>query len=313
MTAPSLNDSPRALRSQFYNATIAEMRMATDGLMIVRVAYDLGRPHIKPGQYLVLGLGNWEPRVDRILAVEPDREPKLVKRAYSVSCPLFEDDQIVGVNDGDLQEFCIRLVDRVSDRPAMLTPRLFCLKPGDRLYIGERPHGTYTLDPVTDSDTVALLASGTGEAPHNAMLAELLSRGHTGQIVCATCVRYESDLAYRSAHRELEERFSNYRYVPLTTREAWNTDAEHPDFRGRLHLQDWITSEATRREFGEWDRDGTHFYLCGSPAMIGLPSKNDEGEDMFPEPIGMAEVLTEMGFELDRPGRPGRIHVEKYW
>ena len=246
-----LNDSPPALRHQYYNATVADIRMATEGLMILRVAYDAERPYVIPGQYLVLGLGNWEPRVDRILAVEPDRLPKLVRRAYSVSCPLFARDQIIGVNDGHFQEFCIRLVHRTSDRPAMLTPRLFCLKPGDRLYIGERPHGTYTLKSVEKSDTVLLLASGTGEAPHNAMIAELLSRGHTGQIVCTTCVRHEVDLAYISAHRQLEKRFSNYHYVPLTTREVFNLDRSHPRYRGRMYLQDWadrrINSRAVRR------------------------------------------------------------------
>ncbi len=36
------------------------------------------------------------------------------------------------------------------------------------------------------------------------MLAELLSREHRGRIVSAVCVRYQSDLAYLRAHRELE-------------------------------------------------------------------------------------------------------------
>lgn len=287
--------------------------MATEGLMILRVAYDAERPYVIPGQYLVLGLGNWEPRVDRILAVEPDRLPKLVRRAYSVSCPLFARDQIIGVNDGHFQEFCIRLVDRTSDRPAMLTPRLFCLKPGDRLYIGERPHGTYTLKSVEKSDTVLLLASGTGEAPHNAMIAELLSRGHTGQIVCTTCVRHEVDLAYISAHRQLEKRFSNYHYVPLTTREVFNLDRSHPHYRGRRYLQDWLTDESTQEQFGVWDRDKTHVYLCGSPAMIGLPSRDPTGVYVFPEPVGMVELLTDLGFAFDSSGHTGNIHTEKYW
>ena len=38
------------------------------------------------------------------------------------------------------------------------------------------------------------LATGTGEAPHNYMLWELLRRGHTGRILSACCVRYRRDL-----------------------------------------------------------------------------------------------------------------------
>lgn len=305
--------SPAPLRRQHYNATVLSVRNVTDGLMILRVVYDADKPHIEPGQYVVLGLGNWELRVDRIAAVDPDRAPKLVQRAYSVSCPLYEGGRVVGANDERYLEFCIRYVDRHSDIPPMLTPRLFCLNPGDRLFVGEKPHGSYTLGPVSESDTVVLLATGTGEAPHTTMIAELLSRGHRGRILCATTTRYKNDLAYEDAHRRLEQRFSSYRYVALTTREPWNTDSDHPEYAGKWHLQDWIASEAFRSEFGPLNPDNMHVYLCGSPAMIGLPKHDSTGHLLFPERIGVVEVLTDAGFRLDKPRHSGNIHVEKYW
>ena len=55
-----------------------------------------------------------------------------------------------------------------------LTPRLFALKEGDRIQLGERITGHYTLDLVKEGDAVVFLATGTGEAPHNYMLWELL-------------------------------------------------------------------------------------------------------------------------------------------
>ena len=72
-----------------------------------------------------------------------------------------------------------------------MTPRLFMLREGDRLFLSEKIAGVYTLDPVQPDDTVIFLATGTGEAPHNYMLWELLRRGHPGRILSACCVRYQ--------------------------------------------------------------------------------------------------------------------------
>ena len=98
-------------------------------------------------------------------------------------------------------EFYIVLV-RKSDKaqPPGLTPRLFLLKEGDRLIMGEKITGHFTLDPVKPNDTVLFLSTGTGEAPHNYMLWELLRRGHQGRILSACCVRYRRDLGYLAMH-----------------------------------------------------------------------------------------------------------------
>ena len=84
-----------------------------------------------------------------------------------------------------------------------LTPRLFMLEEGDRINIGEKITGHYTLDPVKPGDTVVFLGTGTGEAPHNYMLWDLLRRGHTGKILLACCVRYRRDLGYLRHARPL--------------------------------------------------------------------------------------------------------------
>src|SRR5690606_28492366 len=103
--------------------------------------------------------------------------------------------------------------------PPALTPRLFTLKTGDRLFVGTKITGHYTLACVTPEQDVIFLATGTGEAPHNAMIAELFELGHTGKIINAVCVRQRSDLGYIAAHQELERQYQSYRYLPLTTRE----------------------------------------------------------------------------------------------
>ena len=67
------------------------------------------------------------------------------------------------------------------DEAASTRPRLFMLRgEGDRLNIGEKITGHYTLEHVKPGDTVLFLGTGTGEAPHNYMTWELLKNGHTG-------------------------------------------------------------------------------------------------------------------------------------
>ena len=84
----------------------------------------------------------------------------------------------------DWLEFYIVLVRENPDgRVPALTPRLFALEEGDRIQLGEQITGhLHARAPVKDRATrVVFLGTGTGEAPHNYMLWELLRRGHTGR------------------------------------------------------------------------------------------------------------------------------------
>jgi ferredoxin--NADP+ reductase len=144
------------------------------------------------------------------------------------------------------------------------------------------------------------------------MIAELLSGGHRGAILSAVCVRRHTDLAYLAAHREVQGRFSTYRYVPLTTREPENVDPSRPDYIGPQYLQDYVRTGRLTADLGSrLDPSRTHIYLCGNPAMIGLPSAAARGRTA-PSADGMVALLTSLGFQLDRPQHPGHIHVEQY-
>src|SRR5439155_2027632 len=194
--------------------------------------------------------------------------------------------------------------------PPALTPRLFTLNEGSRLFLGEKIAGHYTLDPVQPGDTVLFLATGTGEAPHNYMLWELLRRGHTGRILSACCVRYRRDLAYLPIHDDLMRRFPAYAYLALTTREA--------DTVGRkVYIQDLLASGQLEERLGsKLNPATTHVYLCGNPAMIGVPNQDKAtGELVFPKPTGVIELLLQRGFQLDQPNKKlkGNIHFEEYW
>jgi ferredoxin--NADP+ reductase len=302
------------LRRTKYNATVTWMRKAHSDLMIVRVRPDFPRPVHKPGQYSTLGLGYWEPRFPGCQeeALEPGEESKLARRAYSISCSVLSDKgELEDIEHTDWLEFYVVLV-RESDKkqaPA-LTPRLFLLKEGDRLYLGEKITGHFTLDPVKPGDAVVFLATGTGEAPHNYLLWELLQRGHTGKILSACCVRYRRDLAYLPIHEELMRRHPHYTYLSLTTREA--ETVQH-----KVYVQDLITSGQLEEKLGQpLDPARTHVFLCGNPKMIGVPYKDRAtGALTYPQPLGVIEILERRGFQTDQPQAKmkGNIHFEEYW
>ncbi|WP_339731878.1 ferredoxin--NADP reductase [uncultured Gimesia sp.] len=302
------------LVNKHYNATIQELRMPHAHLMIVRVKPDGDVPGFSGGQYTTLGLGSWEPRVDGGPLAELAK-PKLIRRAYSISCPMVDTQGNLLSNDQiDYLEFYITLVLRPDSDDPPLTPRLFSLKVGDRLHLGKKPVGTYTLKPIQPDDNVIFAGTGTGEAPHNSMSVELLERGHTGKIVSMTCVRYKGDLGYLDQQAQLQNQFSNYRYAAFTTREPENVDQNHPHYVGKQYLQDVIPPEKFQEQFG-WapNPEQTHVFLCGNPSMIGLPEKDEQGTLVFPESKGMVELLSEQGYRLTTAKSPGNIHFEKYW
>src|SRR5437660_4453051 len=176
------------------------------------------------------------------------------------------------------------LVRESEKGPPALTPRLFTLQEGARLFMGEKIAGHFTLDPVQPGDTVLFLATGTGEAPHNYMFWELLRRGHEGRVLSACCVRYRRDLAYLPVHEELMRRHPNYTYLALTTREA-------DTVKHKVYIQDLITSGQLEERLGmALDPQRTHVFLCGNPKMIGVPVKDrDTGVRSYPTTVGVLE------------------------
>jgi ferredoxin--NADP+ reductase len=285
--------------------------------MLLHVRPDRGIPPFAAGQYTVLGLGYWEPRVAGVQdePVSDTDRGKLIKRAYSISCPMLDErGRLVRAAGLDYYEFYVSLVRFADVHPPALTPRLFALQAGDGIFCGPHVHGSYSLRHVQRNQDVVFVATGTGEAPHNAMLCDLLASGHRGRIVSVTCVRWRRDLAYLAVHRRLEGQFANYRYLPLTTREAENTDPAASAYVGKRYVQDYFASGDLERDAGlQLSPESAHVFLCGSPAMIGVPRHTHDVRLRYPEPRGMIEVLERRGFRIDQPHEPGHIHFEKYW
>jgi ferredoxin--NADP+ reductase len=302
-------------RRRFYNATIVHLRKLQSELMIIRVRPDFPLPAHHAGQYGTIGLGYWEPRHPNCQEehLAAGDLTKMIRRAYSISCPVLDDrQQLADYAHAGWLEFYIVLVregGRKAEPPA-LTPRLFMLREGDRLALGEKITGHYTLESVKPDDAVLFLATGTGEAPHNYMLWELLGRGHTGPLLSACCVRYQKDLGYLPVHQELMRRYPHYQYLSLTTREADTVNR-------KVYIQDLIVSGEIENRLGRaLDPARTHVFLCGNPSMIGVPSRDrSTGERIYPSPVGVVELLEKRGFLADQPQNKikGNVHFEEYW
>ncbi len=301
-------DEIAELRHKHYNATVAALNLPNEELMILRVRPDTEVSAHRPGQYSTLGLGHWEPRVAGCQEeiIKPGDDKKLIRRAYSISSSIVDESGNLPDRVGqDWLEFYIVLVRHAEKAPPALTPRLFSLKAGDRVFLGEKIAGHYTLDPVQPTDNVIFLSTGTGEAPHNYMLWQLLHQKHQGKILAACCVRLKRDLGYLAIQEALTRRHANYTYLSLTTREVGNTGQ-------KVYIQDLITSGQLEERLGDsLDPARTHVYLCGNPKMIGAPNVDKS----FPQPPGVIEILSQRGFKMDQPNLKlkGNIHIEEYW
>jgi len=306
----SLDEYDEQRRLANYNATITWIRAHNPDLWVMRIRPDEPIDQFAPGQYTTLGLGFWERRADEAeedFGDDPDRRDKMARRSYSVSSSIVGDDgELVEAHPGEVEFYIVQVPPGEEELPA-LTPRIFSRETGDRIYMSHKFTGRYTLEGVEQADNVVFLSTGTGEAPQNLMTAELLRNGHEGQILNAVCVRYRRDLAYVDEHATVEEMYPQYRYVGLTTREPENEG-------DKVYIQDLITSGRLEEELGtDLDPETTHVFLCGNPAMIGLPKWGDDGSMQFPEPKGVCQILHDRGFTIDHLDRRGNVHYEEFW
>jgi ferredoxin--NADP+ reductase len=299
------------LRRRHYNAVIADERFHHGAVMVIRVVPDIPIPAPNPGQWLELGLGLWERPMQGTEAGSARRKSPdaLIRRSYSLSSPILGQDGTSLLEPSGLDgfEFFLSLVvppeERARHAPN-LTGRLFCLRPGARLFLSDRPLGEYSLDPVEPGSNVLFLATGTGEAPHNFMIWALLRSDHPGRVASIVSVRRRGDLAYDPVHRRLTSLFPQYRYASLVTR-------EHAE--PKKHLQDLLEDGSLETMAGfPLDPARTQIYLCGNPGMIGPPRIFD-GERRYPHTLGMVELLERRGFNADLRRSPVNLHYERYW
>lgn len=265
------------------NAVVSQRIDVAPGLMVLHVAPDAGAvPSFEPGQFAVVGLPASAPRTPLSDPEEPREGPdKMIRRAYSIASPSLP---------GHHLELFVTLV-----RSGELTPRLFALQPGSRLWLGPKITGLFTLADVPPGQNLVLVATGTGLAPYMSMLRTRLAAGGGRRVAVLVGARHSWDIGYQAELRTMQRLVPEFTFLPIVSRPgeeptAWNGATGH--------VQSLWTGGALERAWGVKPTPAdTHVFLCGSPAMTE----------------GMQALLEGEGFKVQEKGSPGQIHVEKYW
>jgi ferredoxin--NADP+ reductase len=265
------------------NTIVAQRVEVGPSLMILRVVPDgWAVPDFNPGQYTVLGLPGSARRCELSLPEEaPAAADKLIKRAYSIASSSVAKEYM---------EFYVSLVTSGA-----LTPRLFALRAGDRLWLSSKTTGMFTLDQAPASQHIVMIATGTGLAPYMSMLRTELVHGGQRRIAVIHGARYSWELGYRAELMTMAHLCPSFTYIPCISRPA---DDKAPWTGPTGRVQTAWGSPLLERAWGFAPSPANaHIFLCGNPAMID----------------DMAVLLKGQGYNEHKPRAPGNIHCERYW
>lgn len=280
------------------NARIVEKQLIHDTLAVFRIAYEGEGPKkdFEPGQFANLALmpppAALEAQANEEAQAQGDEDPpkrrrperiKLVRRAYSIASPPSEKRWL---------EFYIVAVDEGA-----LTPRLFDLEVGDRLFMDNKIKGHFTIKDVPDGKDLVTVATGTGLAPFLSMYKQYKDTpGKFNRFVFIHGVRHEEDLGYREELEQLARDDDRVVYIPAVTRAP--EDSAFTGYRGRVTtlFSDGTYEKTVGRKL---DPAQDHVFLCGNPAMIDQLEK---------------ELVERDGFVVKTPRqKDGNLHFERYW
>ncbi|HVE51003.1 MAG TPA: ferredoxin--NADP reductase [Casimicrobiaceae bacterium] len=184
-------------------------------------------------------------------------------------------------------EFYIVIVEQ-----GPLSPRLALLQPGDPAWLLARANGFFTIDEVPASETLWLIATGTGIGPFLSMLRDDATWEKFPRVVLVHAARYGNELVYRDVIDAVShDRPGAFVYVPVVSRE------EHRGgLRGRIPalIEDGRLESRAGIPLGP---ENAHAMLCGNPQAI---------EDI-------QAMLQKRGMRKHRRREPGHFSIETYW
>lgn len=264
------------------NSTLAHRIDLDVDLAVFRIRPDSVLFPFLSGQYTVIGMPYRAPRCED---ADPDETPsddpdKLIRRAYSIA------------SSSKVHEYVELYITLV--RSGALTPRLWTLEPGDRLWLGPKAKGHFTVDAVPSERNLVLVGTGTGLAPYISMIKDHHTCNIGRRFVVIHGARYIRELGYRDELEALDHDCHTLAYLPTVTR---------PDDRDGWHghvgrVQSVFSDGAVEAALGgPLSPESTHVFLAGHPEMV---------EDM-------QQMLTNRGYTLHSARSPGSLHVERYW
>lgn len=265
------------------NAQVTQRTEVSPGLLILRVApVGWTFPDFTPGQFTVMALPGSAKRCEGAEAELQAPDPqKLIRRAYSIASSSVEKEYL---------EFYISLV-----RSGGLTPRLFALELGDRLWLSPKCTGMFTLKDVPEDKHAVFIATGTGLAPYMSMLRTYLEMNKPRKFAVLHGAYHSWDLGYRTELFTLQRLCRNFAYMPIIN----EPHGEPIPWKGPTgFVQDLWKGGVIKAAWGfQPTPENTHIFLCGHPAMIE----------------SVTSILIGEGFAEHSPQKPGQIHTEKFW
>jgi len=260
-----------------YNATVTGKIMLTPDLMILRVRTDTHRNMFNAGQYTSIALLGKETRSpNSVLPLESFSDDELIIRPYSIASANHQTNNF---------EFYISQV-----KSGQLTPRLFNLTLGSRMWVDDHILGVFSLNETPENCNIVMIATGTGLAPYISFLRSHIKDHQEIKLAVIHGAAYPWDLGYYSELEFIQQTFSNFHYFPtlLKADDSWT------GLRG--YIEEHLESGELEKAGIELDPDKTHFYLCGNPKMVE----------------SVTNFLSKKNFTKHCDDKPGALHIEEY-
>lgn len=261
-----------------YNSGVIGKILITPDIMVLRVRTDSPRSEFKAGQYTKIGLLGLEPRtLNSAFPIEQIKPRELISRPYSIASV-----------DYDTRNFEFYLSQVKSGQ---LTPRLFNLSLGGRMWVDDKILGVFRLNETPNSCNIVMVATGTGIAPYISFIRSHLCEHKNNKLVVIHGAAYSWDLGYYSELTFINDNFPNFFYYPTLIK----PDKHWPGLHG--YIEEHIENNILEKQAGiEIDPAKTHFFLCGNPKMVK----------------SVSEILEKRNFCRHSPEHPGSLHVEDY-
>jgi ferredoxin--NADP+ reductase len=261
-----------------YNATVTGKILITPDLMILRLRTDEPRKQFFAGQYTSIGILGSEPRsLNSVIPIDDISDDELICRPYSIAS-----------TDKDIQNFEFYISQVKSGQ---LTPRLFNLTQGSRMWIDTKILGIFKLNDTPANCDIVMIATGTGLAPYISFIRSHLREHKNCKIVIIHGSAYPWDLGYFSELELLNSTFDNFYYFPtlLKADKTWSGLKGYIEdhlFTGKLLSQTGVAIDPLK----------THFFLCGNPKMVA----------------SVSNILAKSGYTEHTSLKPGSLHIEEY-
>lgn len=134
------------------------------------------------------------------------------------------------------------------------------LKPGDKVKVTGPSGRRYLLPENVEDFNYVFFATGTGIAPFRGMIIELFESGFKGEVALVFGCPYRTDIIYPKYFNEMEEKYENFHYIKMISREDRRVDGSKYYVQTAIDDQEEILSPIL-------GKDNTLIYLCGMKGM----------------------------------------------